>query len=30
VFEGIPEDLARKVLWDNAAKLYHLDTPALV
>jgi uncharacterized protein len=30
VFEGVPEDLARKILWDNAAKLYHLDTPALV
>jgi predicted TIM-barrel fold metal-dependent hydrolase len=30
VFEGIPEDIARKVLWDNAAALYHLETPALV
>jgi predicted TIM-barrel fold metal-dependent hydrolase len=30
VFDGIPEDITRKVLWDNAARLYHLDTPALV
>jgi predicted TIM-barrel fold metal-dependent hydrolase len=30
VFEGIPEDITRKVLWENAAKLYHLETPALV
>ncbi len=30
VFEGIPEDVTRKVLWENAAKLYHLDTPAMV
>jgi len=25
VFEGLPDDLARKVLYENAAKLYHLD-----
>ena len=30
VFEGIPEDITRKVLWENAAKLYHLETPVLV
>jgi predicted TIM-barrel fold metal-dependent hydrolase len=30
VFDGIPEDIARKILWDNAAALYHLETPALV
>jgi predicted TIM-barrel fold metal-dependent hydrolase len=26
VFEGVPEELARKILWDNAARLYHLDS----
>ena len=25
VFEGMPEELARKVLYENAADLYHLD-----
>jgi predicted TIM-barrel fold metal-dependent hydrolase len=27
-FEGVPEELARKILWDNAARVYHVDLPA--
>lgn len=29
-FEGVPEELARKILWDNAARVYHVDLPATV
>jgi predicted TIM-barrel fold metal-dependent hydrolase len=25
VFEGLPEELARKILYENAARLYHID-----
>jgi predicted TIM-barrel fold metal-dependent hydrolase len=25
VFAGLPADLAHKILYENAAKLYHLD-----
>ena len=24
-FAGLPEDVTRKMLWENAAKLYRLD-----
>jgi predicted TIM-barrel fold metal-dependent hydrolase len=24
-FAGVPEDIARKILWGNAARVYHLD-----
>jgi uncharacterized protein len=26
-FERVPEDLARKILWDNAARVYNVKTP---
>jgi uncharacterized protein len=29
VFDGIPEDITRKVLWENAAALYGLEAPTL-
>jgi predicted TIM-barrel fold metal-dependent hydrolase len=29
-FDGLPEDLARKVLYENAARLYQLDVPASI
>ena len=26
-FENVPEELARKILWENAARVYHVDLP---
>jgi len=23
-----PDEVRRKILWDNCARLYHIDTPA--
>jgi predicted TIM-barrel fold metal-dependent hydrolase len=24
-FQGVPEDIKRKITWDNAKRLYHID-----
>ena len=29
-FEGLPEELARKILWENAARLYRVAEPARI
>jgi predicted TIM-barrel fold metal-dependent hydrolase len=29
-FEGLPEDLARTILWENAARVYNVPVPASV
>ena len=26
-FKGLPEELERKILWENAARVYHVDPP---